>query len=388
MDVTTFQHFRENLLKKRKFLTDWLSTTPVENKSTRLGPADEQQFTTHLSLLDEAIEKTSTQTLGLCTVCHDYIGSELLEMDYTCCVCLDHLSPDEARQLESELELAQTVQRSLLPQHPPQIPGLEMDYTCCVCLDHLSPDEARQLESELELAQTVQRSLLPQHPPQIPGLEMAAFSRPAQIVGGDYFDFLNFNDGSHGLAIADVAGHGVSASLQMASLQTALHTLVPASDSPAAVVQRINHLYQHNINFSSFVTLFLGMLDFNARTLTYCNAGHNPPLVFHPNGHPTDGTTWLEPTGPAIGLVEGSDFQAQSIPLLPGDILLLYTDGVTEATNQQREQFGAQRLAAFVEDEWQQPARELTRALRASLEAFSVGQPLADDTTIVVCKFN
>jgi len=342
MDVTTFQHFREYLLKKRKFLTDWLSTTPVEKMSTRLGPADEQQFNAHLSLLDEAIEKTSTQTLGLCTVCHDYIGTELLEMDYTCCVCLDHLSPEEARQLETELELAQTVQRSLLPQQPPQIPGLEM----------------------------------------------AAFSRPAQIVGGDYFDFLNFNDGSHGLAIADVAGHGVSASLQMASLQTALHTLVPSSDSPAAVVQRINHLYRHNINFSSFVTLFLGMLDINTRTLTYCNAGHNPPLVFHPDRHPTGGTTWLQPTGPAIGLVEGSDFQARTIPLLPGDILLLYTDGVTEATNQQREQFGAQRLAAFVQDEWQQPARELARALRASLEAFSVGQPLADDTTLVVCKFN
>ena len=342
MDVTTFQHFRERLLEKRRFLTDWLSTTSAEKKSTHLGSADAQQFNANLSLIDEAIEKSSTQTLGLCTVCHDYIGTDLVEMDYTCCVCLDHLSPEEARQLETELELAQTVQRSLLPQQPPQIPGLEI----------------------------------------------AAFSRPAQIVGGDYFDFLNFTDGSHGLAIADVAGHGVSASLLMASLQTALHTLVPSSDSPAAVVQRINHLYRHNINFSSFVTLFLGMLDFNARTLTYCNAGHNPPLVFHPNGSHTPETSWLQPTGPAIGLVEGSDFQAKTIPLLYGDILLLYTDGVTEATNQQREQFGQQRLSAFVQEAWQQSARDLARTLRAKLEAFSDGQPLADDTTLVVCKFN
>lgn len=342
MDVTTFQHFRERLINKRNFLTNWLNTTPAEKKSTRLGLTGEQQFNSHLHLIDEAIEKTSTQTLGLCTVCHDYVGTDLLEMDYTYCVCLDHLSPAEARQLEAELELAQTVQRSLLPQHPPQIPGMEM----------------------------------------------AAFSRPAQIVGGDYFDFLDFLDGSHGLAIADVAGHGVSASLQMASLQTALHTLVPVSDSPASVMQRINHLYQHNINFSSFVTLFLGMLDFKARTLTYSNAGHNPPFLFHPNGHTKLGTSWLEPTGPAIGLLEGSDFQVRTIPLHPGDILILYTDGVTEATNPQHEQFGQQRLAAFVQAEWTQPPKELTRALRSRIEDFSAGQPLADDTTIVALKFN
>ena len=146
----------------------------------------------YVHVIDHAIAQADDRTLGLCVVCHDYVEPELLEMDYTTCVCLDHLSAHAKRQLEDELELSQAVQRALLPQEIPAIPGLEV----------------------------------------------AAFSRPAQIVGGDYFDFVHFADGTHGLAIADVAGHGVAAGLLMASIQTALHTLVPLCDSPAEVMQR------------------------------------------------------------------------------------------------------------------------------------------------------
>ena len=99
------------------------------------------------------------------------------------------------------------------------------------------------------------------HAPRIPGLNVAAFSRPAQIVGGDYFDFVPFKDGGHGFVMADVSGHGVSASMLMTSLQTAFHTLVPGAESPLEVLERINHLYMHNINFTTFVTIFFGKLD-------------------------------------------------------------------------------------------------------------------------------
>jgi sigma-B regulation protein RsbU (phosphoserine phosphatase) len=181
---------------------------------------------------------------------------------------------------------------------------LEADYTACVCLDHLSAGEKRQLESELELSQTIQKALLPQRVPAIPGLDLAFFSRPAQILGGDYFDFFQFRDGVPGLAIADVVGHGISASLLMASIQTALRTLVPESDSPSDVLQRVNRFLLHNVHFTTFVTIFLGRFDNGTCTLDYCNAGHNPPLIYRQQETGNNPVSWLQPTGAAIGLVE------------------------------------------------------------------------------------
>jgi sigma-B regulation protein RsbU (phosphoserine phosphatase) len=261
-----------------------------------------------------------------------------------------------------------------------------MDYTACVCIDHLSATEKRHLESELELAQIVQRSLLPQQVPDTPALEIAAFSRPAQIVSGDYFDFPRFQDGTQGLAIADVAGHGVSASLYMASMQILLRTLVPANESPADVVRQVHHLLIHNVRFTTFVTLFLGSFNPSTHRLTFCNAGHNPPLVFRRGKGITDSATWLRPTGPAVGLIEGAEFSVDTCPLAPGDILLLYTDGVTEALNDDGEEFGRERLSMLVQREWSLSARDMVGAIRQELQEFTNRQPLADDTTVVVCK--
>jgi hypothetical protein len=117
---------------------------------------------------------------------------------------------------------------------------LQMDYTAAVCLGHFTDDELRQLENELELSQVIQRGLLPQQVPTIEGVNIAAFSRPAQILGGDYFDFIDFKNDTHGLVIADVSGHGVSAGMFMSSLQTAFHTLVPDATSPLEVLERID----------------------------------------------------------------------------------------------------------------------------------------------------
>lgn len=340
MESRVFENIRGNLLEKRQNLMEWVRTTPARKRQVRLGPANEGAVQAHLQVLDAALEKTATKTLGQCIVCHDYVGTDLLEMDYTACVCIDHLSAEERRSLEYELELSQTVQRALLPQQVPEIPGLEL----------------------------------------------AAFSRPAQIVGGDYFDFFHFRDGAHGLAIADVAGKGMSASLLMASVQAALRTMVPANESPVAVLQYLNHLFCHNIHFTTFVTLFLGSFDPAAHTLTYSSAGHNPPLIFRKQESAGDPISWLRPTGAAIGLVEESQFTAETVSLSPGDILLLYTDGVTEAMNLQQEQFGTERLAAFIRQESSLSAKDLVRALRNVLQEFTGGQPFADDTTIVACK--
>jgi sigma-B regulation protein RsbU (phosphoserine phosphatase) len=343
LDTTQFVRIRDSLQEKRQALADWFAGARASEKQLRLGPAGEPGFIAHLQVIDQASEKSQAGTLGLCTVCHEPVNDELLVMDYTCCVCLDHLSGPELRRLEQDLELSADVQRALLAPSTPQVPGVEY----------------------------------------------AAFSRPAQYISGDYFDFVQFGDGAFGMTIADVAGHGIQASLMMASVQTALRTLAPENTSPAAVVERINYIYNHNLNFSSFVTLFLGRIDPAAGTLTYCNAGHNPPILLHDHGQdgrPGPATDWLAPTGSAIGLVEGSPFTAETIPFHAGDVLLLYTDGVTEARGPSGEFFGEQRLAELLAGLAGQPARPLLDALRGQLEAFLGGQPPADDVTLLVCK--
>jgi sigma-B regulation protein RsbU (phosphoserine phosphatase) len=340
MDTKVFQRIRTSLLEQRQSLTDWLSNTPARKKQVRLGPVEERTVDARLHILDAAIEKTENQTLGLCEVCNDYIEPSRLEMDYTCCVCLDHLSSEEKSRLEFELELSTKVQQALLPQQMPQIPRLDL----------------------------------------------AAFSRPAEIVGGDYFDFFRFREEAHGLVIGDVMGHGMSASLLMASLQASLRTLVSDHEAPTEVVRRLNLLFCHNIHLSKFVTLFLARFDPQTLSLTYCNAGHNPPLLFRDRSNGKQPLSWLPPTGAAIGLVAEPQFGAETVTLAPGDILMLYTDGVTEATNPQKEEFGQERLAELVRESSDWSAQELVREVRHRLEQFTHGRPLSDDTTIVACK--
>ncbi len=340
MNTVPFEQIQDSVKEKRAGLTNWLNTAPPPKKRTLLGPTNEKAVQTHLDVLDTTLEKASSKTLGVCSVCHGKVEPELLEVDYTANVCLGDLSAEERRQLELELELAQAVQKSLLPQQVPDTPLLEI----------------------------------------------AAFSRPAQIVGGDYFDFFQFQDDNHGLAIADVAGHGISASLHMASLQALLRSLIPTSGSPASVVERVHRLFIHNVRFSTFVTLFLCSFDSASHTLTFCNAGHNPPLVFHNGSSQGEHTRWLWPTGAAIGIVEEPNFREETIHLEPGDVLLLYTDGVTEAMNEKGEEFGQDGLAEVVRKEASSPAKVLIQRIRHELADFTGRQSLTDDATLVACK--
>lgn len=337
METSIFNDIEKGLTEKRAHLIEWENCCSEEELEVVLGPQGEAAIEPHLHVIDTSIEKLKDGSLGICTVCHQAVDSNLLLMDYTACVCLDHYSEAERRQLESELELSQVVQRALLPQRMPSIAGMDV----------------------------------------------AAFSRPAQIVGGDYFDFLNFKDGSHGFVIADVSGHGVSAGMLMTSLQTAFHTLVPDNNSPVEVLRRINRLYIHNIHFTTFVTIFFSRLDPHTRTLTYANAGHNDALLYRRS---RDEQVWLEPTGPAIGLIEEFKNESKDIQLENEDILLLYTDGVTEAFNSSGEQFGRQRLAEVIRQNGDQPAEGLIQKVLQTLTDFTDARPLEDDVTLVVYK--
>lgn len=326
---TSLQETRSNLLQ-------WVETAPEEKKFTCLGE-DGTCIEEHLHVIDESLEKIKEGTLGVCAVCHEAVESQLLQMDYTSAVCLGHFTDAELRQLEAELELSQVIQRGLLPRAVPMIDGLNI----------------------------------------------AAFSRPAQIVGGDYFDFVNFKDGTHGLVMADVSGHGVSAGMFMSSLQTAFHTLVPDADSPLSVLERINRLYIHNINFTTFVTTFFGKYDPQTRVMSYANAGHNSAYLYRMT---TNEEFWLRPTGPAIGLMEKFHLYKEEVKLEPGDILLLYTDGITEAANHQGTLWGEDRLADIIRESVDLTAEQIIQKILKTLADHTNGQPFVDDVTLVVSR--
>lgn len=340
MEEKLLARIRSSLSAKRDTLRQWARDADVEEIQEVLGPAGRSPFERHLAVIDNALTEAEQNALGICTVCHESVDSEIIQVDYTSCVCLDHLSQEERRSLEAELELAGAVQRSLLPQRPPEFPHLEI----------------------------------------------AAFSRPAQIVGGDYFDFFPFAEGRQGLAISDVAGHGMSSSLIMASLQTMLRTLTQQLTSPAELASEINRLCLHNIQFTTFITLFLGAFDPTSRQFTYCNAGHNPPLLLHRDNSAERQTAWLSPTGAAIGLTEGTTYNERTISLSTGDLLFLYTDGLTETMDPRGEFLGADRLAALVREHDTLPSQELVNAVRRGLETFAAGAAPPDDLTMVVLR--
>ena len=336
MATDIYQHIQASLVEKRQALNGFLETASDIEKDVCLCE-DGTCIDEHMHVIDESLGKLEHGTLGICEVCHGMVDENLLEMDYTACICLDHYSDEERRRLESELELSQIVQRALMPHRAPVIAGVEV----------------------------------------------AAFSRPAEIIGGDYFDFFKFRDGTHGLVIADVSGHGVSAAMLMSSLQTALQTMAPDTDSPAEILERINRFYIHNIRFTTFVTVFLARYDASERTLTYVNSGHNPPAIFHQNEPSIE---WLPRTAPAIGLAEEYFPRTEMVKLSEGDTLLLYTDGVTEALNLDTEQFGTERLAQFIRNAADLSASDMLQAVRQGITAYSGDVPLADDLTLVALK--
>jgi sigma-B regulation protein RsbU (phosphoserine phosphatase) len=171
----------------------------------------------------------------------------------------------------------------------------------------------------------------------------------------------------------------------MSSLQTAIRTMAPDTDSPAEILERINRFYIHNIHFTTFVTVFLARFDPATLTLTYVNAGHNPPVL---RRRESSIIHWLKPTAPAIGLAENFHARMETIGFLLGDSLLLYTDGLTEVYNYRHEEFGQERLAELVQQHADRTAPDLLQALRQAVSAFGGDRPLVDDVTMVALKIS
>ncbi len=253
MVTELYERIQEGLQEKQKEITEFLETAPEVEKDVCLCE-DDECIENHLHVIETSLEKIEENTLGVCVICHGYVDQQLLEMDYTAAVCLDHYSDEERRRLESELELSQVVQRALLPQRVPTIKGVEL------------PASVARRRSSVVIILTSSSS----------GMGRMGLSSRMSV----------------GMAFAGML---------MSSLQMAIRTMAPETDSPGEILERINRFYIHNINFTTFVTVFLARFDPASLTMTYVNAGHNPPAIRRRRDSVVD---WLNPTAPAIGLAE------------------------------------------------------------------------------------
>ena len=240
---------------------------------------------------------------------------------------------------------------------------------------------------DIEIARDVQQRLLPQEFPPIPGLDYAGACRAALGVGGDYFDFIPLSTSLLGIAIGDVSGKGIPAALLMASLRAYLRgaqTIHHQADL-TVVMRNLNSLVYESSAANRYATFFYGELDVPPRTLTYVNAGHNPPMLFRAPAEGGD-VVRLDAGGMAIGLIEDCLYQQGTITLAPGDVLVAYTDGVSEAMNTDNEEWGEERFMEVIAPRRDIPARPLIDVLMNSADAFVAGAPQHDDMTLLVVR--
>jgi sigma-B regulation protein RsbU (phosphoserine phosphatase) len=243
--------------------------------------------------------------------------------------------------------------------------------------------EKERMLKELEIAKGIQQSFLPDAAPEIPGFDLDGFNLPALEVGGDFYDFIPLDSDNTGLVIADVSGKGVPAALFMALSRTLIRASAHSIDDPAGSLLEANSHLVEDSKTSMFVTLFYAILDSRAKTLTYVNAGHNPPIHI---GAGSGQVTLLAAEGIALGVMDNITLASVKIPLKAGDLIVLYTDGVTEATNRNEEEYGVERLTACVEKNLQGTAREIREAIVRDVIAFAENQPQYDDITIMVLR--
>src|SRR6266852_1887983 len=243
-----------------------------------------------------------------------------------------------------------------------------------------------QRNRELDLARDVQQRLFPQVYPQIAGLDYAGACRPALGVGGDYYDFIRLSDAELGIAIGDVSGKGIPAALLMATLRAYLHgqTRHRVTDL-ADVMVNLNRLVYDSSSANRYATFFYAQYDASTRVLEYVNAGHNPPLIFRTR-HDRHDVVRLETGGPVIGLMPDCSYSHGNVTLEEGDVLVLFTDGISEAMNAAGEEWGEERLTQVIGANRALPARELIEHITRKSDEFVAGAPQYDDMTLIAAR--
>lgn len=243
-----------------------------------------------------------------------------------------------------------------------------------------------RIDREIEVAREVQERLFPQELPTVPGVSLAGHCRPAQGVGGDYYDLFKLPDGRLGIAIGDVCGKGISAALLMASLRASLRAM--ALDAPqdlTVMISRVNRLVYESSASNRYATFFFATYDVTTRELVYVNAGHNAPFLVRRIGQEIQ-ITRLEAGGPVIGLLSFASYEEQRLVLQPLDLLLAFTDGISEAMTQQEEEWGEARMLSAAQARLNCTAQQVLDHLFAEADKFTGNAPQHDDMTMVVMK--
>ncbi|MCK9580926.1 MAG: PP2C family protein-serine/threonine phosphatase [Methanoregula sp.] len=248
--------------------------------------------------------------------------------------------------------------------------------------------EIARKNAELQIAAEIQKNFLPETLPRTEGFDIAARSIPAKEVGGDFFDVIPLEvmpitSSQTGIMIADVSGKGVPAALFMALSRIVVRVTAMWFKKPSEVISFANPIIANNSKTGMFVTLFYGIIDKETGTLTYVNAGHNPPLVLRKK---TGEIEELTLTGIAVGAMEDAEYTQAEIPLAPGDVIVLYTDGITEAVNDRDEMFDLDRLIETIRKNSNSPSQEIADEIIRSVFSFSDSQPQFDDITLMVVK--
>jgi serine phosphatase RsbU (regulator of sigma subunit) len=242
--------------------------------------------------------------------------------------------------------------------------------------------ERERMERELELATEIQQRFQPSAPPQMDGYELQGISFACYEIGGDYYDFIPRHDGKMLIALGDVSGKGTAAALLMSSLHAAIHAQAMAKSSLSEMVSAVNEYLAENTPTNRFITFFVGELNTETGELAYINAGHNPPLVGRIDGSVDE----LDSGGFPLGIMPGAEFELGKISLAPGEGVVVFSDGVSEAENTSGEEFGVERLSAVVKKHIGMSASGLRDKIESSLSDFTGTAPANDDITLVIVK--
>ncbi len=248
-------------------------------------------------------------------------------------------------------------------------------------------NEKKRLDHDLQIARDIQRILLPSEAPATEGFEIAGINIPARQVSGDYFDYIQVESGRLGVVIADVSGKGVPASLIMAICRSALRAEARGSLSPADVLRKVNRQLYPDIKEDMFISMAYMILDHRNSSATLSRGGHDAPLLYRAA---TGEVTNLKPPGMALGIDSGDVFDRVaadvSIPLEPGDCMVLYTDGITEALDAQGDEFGPERMVRSIQASAPECAAAVIARLTADVRTFAGGHPQNDDITLIVVR--
>ncbi len=245
--------------------------------------------------------------------------------------------------------------------------------------------EKERMNRELEIAAELQKKALPRETPQAAGIDIAGDSVAALEVGGDYFDYLTSRENEIGFVIADAAGKGLPGTIFMTNSRSIFRVVSRDNPDPSCVLKKANdYICADSGQSGIFITLFYGVYDLCSRKFTYANAGHNPQILFR--CQLKDGFRLLESSGTPLGILEGQEFPGETVELRPGDLVLMYTDGVVEAEDEQGQMFGLSRLIEIVRQHADQKADFILSVLKSAIKDFAGTRPQFDDITVIIFK--